>query len=120
MPTLLHDGEPKSPFFKWDVPEHYSTNAMRRKIMKKFVQTLQTVDYDWGGALRGLCGDTGWIPHLLLPVAPGARPGPQGDYEVLHGGDRGRDQGYGHYLLDYHEGGYILREQGVLPEVDRL
>ena len=73
-----------------------------------------------GGALRGLCGDTGWIPHLLLPVAPGARPGPQGDYEVLHGGDRGRDQGYGHYLLDYHEGGYILREQGVLPEVDRL
>ena len=49
MPTLLHDGEPKSPLFKWDVPEHYSTNAMRKKIMKKFVQTLQTVDYDWGG-----------------------------------------------------------------------
>ena len=49
MPTLLHDGEPKSPLFKWDVPEHYSTNAMRKKIMKKFVQTLQTEDYDWGG-----------------------------------------------------------------------
>ena len=49
MPTLLHEGFAKCPEFTWNVPSHYDTATMRKKIQKKFIQTLKHDDFNWGG-----------------------------------------------------------------------